>query len=106
MVSALDVALVVAVFGGHTVLAAVMTRFFRIRLHTRLGTVAYTLFFVPVVLLVTTMAAFSLGVGVDLGSPAVVVGLLVGLPMSLGVTIDVLYVPTPEEYDLPETANR
>jgi hypothetical protein len=26
--------------------------------------------------------------------------------MGLGVTIDVLYVPAPDEYDLPETAGR
>jgi hypothetical protein len=105
MASVLDFALVGVVFAVHTVLAAVLTRFFRIRLHTRLGAAAFTAFFVPVVLVMTTIAAFSVGVGVDLGTPAVALGLLVGLPLVLGVTIDVLYVPSPEEYDLPETAN-
>ena len=52
------------------------------------------------------IVAFSLGVGVNLGSPAAVLGLMVGLPMGLGVTIDVLYVPAPDEYELPETTGR
>jgi hypothetical protein len=104
MATVLDIVLMGVVLVGNTLLAAVMTRFFRIQLDTRWGAVVYTAFIVPVVLVVTTIGAFSLGVGVDLGSTAAALGLMVGLPMGLGVTIDVLYVPAPDEYELPDTA--
>jgi hypothetical protein len=106
MATILDFALMAVVFVGNTLIAAVMTRFFRLQLETGWGTIVYTALFVPVALVVTTMIAFSLGVGVDLGSAAAVLGLMVGLPMGLGVTIDVLYVPAPDEYELPETTRR
>ncbi|WP_248895955.1 hypothetical protein [Haloplanus halobius] len=104
MATLLDLALMGAVLVGNTLLAAVMTRFFRVQLHTRWGAGVYTALLVPVGLVVTTIVAFSLGVGVDLGNAGAVLGLMVGVPMGLGVTIDVLYLPSPEEYDLPETA--
>lgn len=103
MATILDFALMAVVFVGNTAIAAVVTRFFRLQLQTRWGTVVYTALLVPVVLVVTTIVVFSLGVGVDLGSTGAVLGLMVALPMALGVTIDVLYVPAPDEYELPET---
>jgi hypothetical protein len=103
MATILDFALMGVVFAGNTVIAAVMTRFFRLQLKTQWGTIVYTALLVPVALVVTTIVVFSLGVGVDLGSTGAVLGLMVGLPMALGVTIDVLYVPAPDEYELPET---
>jgi hypothetical protein len=106
MATILDFALMAVVFAGNTVIAAVMTRFFRLQLKTRWGSVVYTALLVPVALVVTTIVAFSVGVGVDLGSAGAVLGLMVGLPMGLGVTIDVLYVPAPDEYELPETTGR
>jgi len=106
MATILDFALMAVVFVGNTLVAAVMTRFFRLQLDTRWGSAVYTALVVPVALVVTTIVAFSLGVGVDLGSAAVVLGLMVGIPMGLGVTIDVLYVPSPDEYELPETTGR
>jgi hypothetical protein len=27
---------------------------------------------------------------------------MIGLPLALGFTLDVLYIPPPEEYDLPD----
>lgn len=106
MTTVLDVVVTGAVFAGHTLLAAVLTRFFRIQLDTRVGAAIYTLLLVPLVLVVTTMVVFSAGVGVDLGNPVAVVGLLVGAPLALGATIDVLYLPAPDEYDLPDTPSR
>ncbi|SEA06761.1 hypothetical protein SAMN04488065_1670 [Haloplanus vescus] len=105
MATILDVGLMAVVFGANTVLAAVLTRFFRLKLHTQWGSALYTAFIVPVVLVVTTITTFSLGVGIDLGSTAAVLGLMIGLPMALGVSIDVLYVTPPEEYELPETTD-
>ena len=103
MATLLDIALTAAVFGGNTLVAAVMTRFFRIRLSTDWGTVVYTLLFVPVVLFVLTQLFTGvLGIGPNLGSPATVLAVMVGLPLAVGVTVDVLYMRPPEEYDLPE----
>ncbi|MFB6305146.1 MAG: hypothetical protein ABEH47_08260 [Haloferacaceae archaeon] len=90
------------VLAAHTLLAAVMTRFLRIRMNTRWGAVVYTLLLVPVVLTVTTLLFGQLPL-VPLGDPATVVAVMVGMPLALGFTIDVLYVPAPEEYDLPDT---
>lgn len=104
MASAFGLALFVGLLGLHTVVAAVMTRFFRIRLSTRVGWVLYSLLVTPFVLLASTLFFTGpLGIGPNLGSPATVVGVLIGVPLALGFTIDVLYVPPPEEYDLPET---
>ena len=106
MFALIGFALLVALVAVHTLIAGVLTRFFRIRLATTWGWVVYTAVLSPMVLLGSTLlftGVFGVGVGVDLGSPAVVVGLLVFLPVALGATIDYLYVPPPEEYELPDT---
>ncbi|MFB6160447.1 MAG: hypothetical protein ABEJ61_04625 [Haloferacaceae archaeon] len=92
------------VLAVHTLIAAVMTRYFRIRMHTRWGALLYTFLLVPVVLVVTTLAfSGALGIGVYLGSATNALAVMVGMPLVLGFTVDVLYVPAPEEYDLPDT---
>jgi hypothetical protein len=96
--------LVGVVVAVHALVAAVMTRFFRIRLATDWGAVVYTALFVPVALFVLTQVFTGvLGIGPNLGSAATVLAVLVGVPLAVGVTVDVLYVRPPEEYDLPET---
>ena len=59
---------------------------------------------IPVVLLASTYV-FSglLGLGPGLGSPAIVLTLLVAVPVGLGALVDVLYIPPPDEVELPET---
>ena len=54
--------------------------------------------------LFATTLVFSgpLGIGTDLGSPVAALGVMIGLPLALGFTLDVLYIPPPEEYDLPD----
>jgi heme/copper-type cytochrome/quinol oxidase subunit 1 len=91
------------VLGVHALVAAVMTRYFRIRLSTDWGAVVYTLLFVPVVLLVLTQVFTGvLGIGPNLGGAVTVLAVMVGLPLAVGVAVDVLYMRPPEEYDLPE----
>ena len=105
MVSVINLVLLGVVLVVHTLIAAVMTRFFRIRLKTQWGSVVYALLLIPFVLLVTTLVFFGLlGIdgGLTLGTPALL-GLAIGMPLALGFTIDVLYIPSPEEYDLPDT---
>jgi hypothetical protein len=106
MVSVVGLVALAVVLALHTLGAAVLTRFFRLRLKTRTGWVVYTLLLTPVVLFASTLVFTGLlGIGFDLGSPATALGVMIAMPMALGFTIDVLYVPAPEEYDLPETAD-
>ncbi|MFB6096876.1 MAG: hypothetical protein ABEJ74_05770 [Haloferacaceae archaeon] len=104
MVSAVDLVLLAATLALQTFLAAVTTRFLRIRMNTRWGTAIYVALLVPVLLTVTTIVitgVLNVGWSVDIGSRLLVLALFVGLPAALGVTIDVLYVVPPEEYELP-----
>ncbi|MFB6155406.1 MAG: hypothetical protein ABEJ22_05885 [Haloferacaceae archaeon] len=104
MATVVNLLLFVAVLAVHTVGAAVMVRFLRIRMKTQLGTAVYVALVVPFVLLVSTLVFTGvLGIGVDLGSAQAVLGVMIGMPLLLGVTIDFLYVPSPEEYELPDT---
>ena len=104
MVTVLNLVLFAGVLVFHTLVAAVMTRFFRVRLNTDWGVVVYTVVLIPVVLVVFTLV-FSgvLGIGPDLGSDLAVLAVMVGVPAALGATIDVLYMEPPEQYDLPKT---
>lgn len=102
MASLLALALTVVVLAVHTLLTAVMARFFRIRLHTQWGWVAYTLVVTPIVLTVTTILS-GIVIPQLFDSAALLLAVFVGLPLALGFTIDLLYVPPPDEYDLPET---
>jgi hypothetical protein len=88
---------------AHTILAAVLTRFFRLRLDTQAGWVGYSLGLSPILLFVSTLVVTGgLGLGPNLGSPLVVFAVLIGLPVALGMTIDLLYVAQPEDVDLPQ----
>ncbi|MFB6302693.1 MAG: hypothetical protein ABEH78_07530 [Haloferacaceae archaeon] len=90
-----------AVLAVHTLLAAVATRYLRLRLATRWGRALYTGLLVPLLLVTTTLVFGQLPL-VPLGDPATAVAVMIGAPFALGATIDVLYVPAPEEYDLPD----
>ena len=104
MATVLNLLLFGVVLAAHTLGAAVMVRFFRIRLNTQVGAAVYAALVIPVVLLVSTlMFTGVLGIGLDLGSPQAVLGVMIGVPLVLGATIDLLYVPSPEEYELPDT---
>jgi hypothetical protein len=103
MATLVELVLFGVVLAVHTLLAAVTTRFFRIRMKTQWGWVVYTALLTPLLLLTTTLITTGvLGIGPNLGSPGVAVAVMIGVPLALGFTIDLLYVPAPEEYDLPE----
>ncbi len=102
MVTVVDVVglLVILLVNGGA--SALLTRFFRVRLDTRWGPVVYVLLIVPVVLVVFVLVLSGvLGLGPDLGSGGLVVGLTVVLPMALGVAFDYFWMPAPEDVDLP-----
>lgn len=88
---------------AHTIFAAVMTRFFRLRLDTQAGWIGYSLALLPIFLFISTlMVTGGLGLGPNLGSPLVVFAILIGLPVALGMTIDLLYVAQPDDVELPQ----
>lgn len=101
MASLVALVLAAVVLAAHTLLAAVLARFFRIRLNTQWGWVVYTFALTPVVLTATTLLA-GLVIPPLFDGPVLLLATFVGLPLALGFTLDLLYVPAPEEYDLPE----
>ncbi|MFB6311227.1 MAG: hypothetical protein ABEH64_08620 [Salinirussus sp.] len=86
----------------HAVVAALMTRFFRVRLRTRLGAAVYSGLAIPFVLVVGTLVFGGvLGLGPNLGSPAAVIGATVIVPLAIGLAFDYFWMPAPDEVDLP-----
>jgi hypothetical protein len=87
----------------HTAVVAVMTRFFRVRLTTRWGGFLYAVLICPVVLFgLTLFFSGVLGLGPNLQSAGVVIGLVIVLPAVAGITFDYFWMPSPDEVDLPE----
>ncbi|PSQ04135.1 hypothetical protein BRC92_05120 [Halobacteriales archaeon QS_4_69_31] len=103
MVSVLDAVGLAVILLVNTALVALMTRFFRVRLHTRWGSVLYSVVVPPVVLVVSTLFLSGvLKLGPDLGSAVAVVAIAIVLPLATGLTFDYFWMPAPEEVDLPE----
>jgi len=90
----------------NTVVASVAIRFFRLRLSTRWGAVLYTAVLVPVIFLVTTIVLSGFvgfgGSGVRNRGTALVLVWVV--PFTLAVTLDLFWLPAPEEAEIPERA--
>lgn len=104
MLSILGLGVFGGVLVGHTLLAAILIRFFRLRLDTQFGWVLYTMTLIPVVLFASTLIFTGLlQIGPNLGSPTVVFGVMIGLPLAVGLTLDLLYVAQPDEIELPDT---
>lgn len=99
-VEALELAFILFV---HSAVVALMTRFFRVRLSTRWGGFLYAALICPVALtLLTLVFSGILPLGPDLGSPGIVIVLVILLPTVVGVTFDYFWMPSPDEVDLPE----
>lgn len=104
MLSIIGLVLFGGVLVAHTLVAAVATRFFRLRLDTQFGWVLYSLTLIPVVLFLSTLVVSGVfQIGPNLGSSTVVFGVMIGLPLAVGLTLDLLYVAQPEEVELPNT---
>lgn len=103
MVSAADAIGLVVILLVNSAVAALMTRFFRVRLNTSWGSATYVALVGPVVLLALTLVLSGvMNLGGNLGSPAAVVMLTIALPLSLGATFDYFWMPAPDEIELPE----
>lgn len=103
MVSLLGAVGLLVLVGLNTVIAAVLTRLFRVRLETRWGGVLYTLVLTPVVLLLATLVIGSLTFMPNLGSTNAVLGVAVFLPLTLGIAFDYVWMPAPEDVEVPDT---
>lgn len=87
----------------HTVIAAVVTRFFRIRMETVWGSAVYAVAFVPTLLVASTLVLTgALGLGGAVGGKTTAVILVIAIPLTLGYAIDLLWMPDPETVELPE----
>jgi hypothetical protein len=104
MVSASTVLGFLVIIAVNTAIAAVLARFFRLRLTTRLGAVIYTVLLVPVVFVVTTLVLSGVlgfgGEGMrDTGTALILVWVL---PFTLGYSIHLFWMPPIEEVELPQ----
>jgi hypothetical protein len=100
---AVTVVVLLGLVALNTLVAAVAVRFFRLQLATRWGPVLYTVVLVPVVYVLTTLVvfgAFGIGAGLELDQQTLLV-FFFGLPLSLGVSLDLFWVPPPEELEVP-----
>jgi hypothetical protein len=105
MVSVADTVGLLVILGINTAAAALLTRFFRVRLATQWGSALYAVVITPVVLLVSVLILGGfLGLGPDLGSGLTVIVVTILLPLSVGIAFDYFWMPSPEEVDLPETS--
>ncbi len=104
VVGAVGIAVIVAV---NATVAAVATRFFRLRLATRWGPVVYVALLVPPVLVATTLVLSGvLGLGGNLGDADTALLVAIVFPLGLGVAVDLFWMPPPDEVELPERSRQ
>lgn len=93
----LGIAVLIAV---HTLLAGIATRFIRLYADTRVGTALAIATAIPIVLFLSTLVLSGpLQLGFDLQDRWLAAMIAIGLPLALGLTIDFLWVASPEEVE-------
>lgn len=98
MVSPLELLGLAVIVLVHAAVAALGTRFFRVRLRTRVGSAVFAVTVLPVVLVALTLVFGGvLGLGPNLGSPGAVLGVTVFGPLALGVAFDYFWMPAPDD---------
>lgn len=85
----------------NTAVAAILTRLFRDRMHTRWGSMVYALTVTPIALLVLVVVLGGV-LPVPVVGRATLVGVTILLPLAVGITFDYFWMPAPEDVDLPE----
>ena len=103
MVGIADVIGLAVIVLANTAIAALLTRFFRVRLQTDWAGPLYAVVLGSIALLATTLVlAGFLALGPNLGSPGVVVGVAILTPLALGMAVDYFWMPAPDDVELPE----
>jgi len=93
--------LVVAV---HIVIAVVAVRFLRVRLGTTWAPFVYAVVFIPLVYVPTTILLGGvLGAGGATVDPGTLFALVFLLPLAVGLSIDLFWLPAPAEVEVPAT---
>jgi hypothetical protein len=101
MLSVVGIAGLLVIVLVNSAVTALMTRFFRVRLNTRWGGLVYSILLCPLaLLLVGVLLSVPIGPFVTLGQLSFLV-LVVVLPLALGMTFDYVWMPSPEDVDLP-----
>lgn len=108
MVSAATVIGLLVIIVVNTAIAAVLARFFRLRLKTRLGAAIYTTVLVPIVYVLTTLILSGvIGFGgeglADTGTALILAWVL---PFTLGYSIHLFWMPPMEEVELPQRSRQ
>ena len=105
MVSAVAIAGLVVIVLVNSAVTALLTRFFRVRLHTRWGGLLYSLLLCPLALLLLgVVLSVPIGPFIDLGT-ITFLGLVVVVPLALGMTFDYVWMPSPDDVELPTSTN-
>ncbi|QIO24046.1 hypothetical protein [Haloarcula sp. JP-L23] len=90
----------------NSAVTALMTRFFRVRMNTRWGSLVYSILLCPLAMFVLFMVFGVLGFGGGLNlSTTVAVLLAIVVPLVVGMTFDYVWMPSPDEVDLPTSTN-
>jgi hypothetical protein len=106
MVSAVGLAGLLVIVLLNSAVTALMTRFFRVRLNTSWGSLVYSVLLCPFVMFVVFMVLGTLGfgAGLNLGN-GVAVAVTILVPLAIGMTFDYVWMPSPDEVELPTSTN-
>ena len=89
----------------NTAVTALMTRFFRVRLNTRWGGLLYSVLLCPFAMFVLFMFFGVLGLGGGLNlSNGVAMTVTIAIPLVIGMTFDYVWMPDPDDVELPTSA--
>lgn len=103
MVAVADAIGLVVIVLANTGIAALLTRFFRVRMTTAWAGPLYAVGLGSFAMLVSTLLLGGfLSLGPNLQSHGLVVGVTIVTPLVIGMTVDYLWMPAPEEIELPD----
>jgi len=105
MVSIVAIAGLVVIVLVNSAVTALMTRFFRVRLNTRWGGLLYSVLLCPFAsLILGVILSVPLGSLIDLDNFTFLT-LVVVVPLVLGMTFDYVWMPSPDDVELPTSPN-
>ncbi|WP_181687366.1 hypothetical protein [Halorhabdus salina] len=103
MVSAVDAVGLAVIVLANTAIAALLTRFFRVRLQTSWGGPVFAVLLGSLAVMISTLVLSGfLRLGPNLQNHGTVIGITIVTPLAVGLTFDYVWMPAPEEIDLPE----
>ncbi|MFC7076989.1 MULTISPECIES: hypothetical protein [Haloarcula] len=104
MVAVVDVIGLLVIVLANSVVTALMTRFFRVRLNTKWGGLVYAVLLCPVVMFVIVLVLSGIfSLGGNLGSRSLALLVTIAIPLAIGMTFDYVWMPAPDEVELPQS---